>query len=102
MILLDTDRAHDTVWIKCLLFKLIGLRLPDYHLSCYKYYVEGLTCIVHLNDSTSTPKLTLSALTQGTVLSTTLFSLRLSAMPRPPHTHLPSYADVTALLTQSC
>jgi hypothetical protein len=66
-----------------------------------KYYVEGLTCIVHVTDSTFTPKLTPSGLTQGNVLSTTLFSLRLSDMSRPPHTHLPLYAEVTAILSQS-
>jgi len=66
-----------TEWINGLLFKLIWLRLPDYLLSCLQYCVEGLTCIVHLTYSTSTPKLTPSCITQGTVLSTTLFSLRL-------------------------
>lgn len=36
MILLDADKAHDTVWINDLLFKFMWLRLPDYLLSFLK------------------------------------------------------------------
>jgi hypothetical protein len=67
---------------------------------------HGMLCVnrpltVHLNDTTSTPKSNTSGLPQGAVLSTTLFTLYLPDMPRPPHTHLVLYADDTALLSQS-
>jgi hypothetical protein len=73
--------------------------LPDYLHSCLKYCVEGFTYIVHLTDSNSIPKLTLSGVNQSTVLSTTLFSLLLSDIPRPRHTNPLLY--VTVLLSQS-
>jgi len=101
MVLLDIEKAYDTVRLNGLLFKLIALHLPDYLLFFLKCYLEGRTYTVHLNDTTSTPKATLSGLPQGAVLSTTLFPFYFSDMPRPPHTHLALYADDTALLSHS-
>jgi hypothetical protein len=101
MILLDIEKACDTVWINGFLYKLMLMRLPPYLLFFLKSYLEGHTFTVHLNDATSTPKLTPSGLPQGAVLATTLFALYLSDMPHPPHTCLASYADDTALLSHS-
>jgi len=100
MVLLDTEKASGTVWLNGLFFKLISLNVPDYLLFFLKSYLEGLTFSVQLNDSTSTPKPTPSGLPQDAALST-LFSLYLADAPRPPHTHLASYADETALISQS-
>ena len=75
IVLLDIEKAYDTVWITGLLYKLILLRLPAYLLFFLKYYLEGSTFTVHLNDATSTPKVTPSGLPQGVVLWTTLFAL---------------------------
>jgi hypothetical protein len=71
---------------------------PKYRLFFLKSYLEGRNFTVHLNDATSTQKLTPSGLPQGAVLPTTLFALYLSDMPHLPHTHLALYADDTALL----
>jgi hypothetical protein len=98
MFLLDIENAYDTVWINGLLFKLISLHLPDY-LFFLKSYLEGLTFTVYLNDTTSTPKPNSSHLPQRAVPSTTLFSLYLSDMPHPPHTHITLYTDDSALLS---
>ena len=99
--LLDIQKAYDTVWLNGLLLKLISLHLPDYLLFFLKCYLEGRIFTVHLNDSTFTPKSIPSGLPQGAVVSTTLLSLYLSDIPRPPHTHLALHADDTALLSQS-
>jgi hypothetical protein len=97
MVLLDTGKAYDTVWLNGLVFKFIPLHLPDYLLFFLKCYFEGRIFTVHLNDSTSTPKSIPSGLPQVAVLSTTLFSLYLYDMPRPPHTYYAFYADDTVL-----
>jgi len=76
-----------------------------FHFTCriiyFSSYLGGRTFTVYMNDTTSTPKSTPSGIPQGTVLSTTLFSLYLSDMPRPPHTHLALDAFDTVLLSQS-
>ena len=100
MVLLDIERAYNTVWLNSQLFELISLHLPDY-LLFFCPTLEGRTFTVHLNDSTSTPKPTPSGFPQGAVPWATLFSLCPSAMPHPPYTHLTLYTDDTALLSQS-
>jgi len=75
------------------------VRLSSFFL---KYYLEGRTFTVHLNDSTSTPKPTPSSLLQGTtVLMTTSFSLYLSDIAHPLHTHLALYTDNNSRLSWS-
>lgn len=64
--------AH-TLWLNGLLLKLISLDLPDYLLFFLKFYLEGCTFTVHLNDSTSTSKPTPSSTPQGAVKLTTSF-----------------------------
>ena len=99
MVLLDLEKAYDTVWIHGLLYKLITFKLPAYLLLTLKAFLEGRSFTVHLDDTSSSPKTTPSGLPQG-VLSTTLFALYISDMPHPPNTQLALYADDTAILTQ--
>jgi hypothetical protein len=101
MVLLDIEKAYDTVWFIGLLYKLILLHFPPYLLFFLQSYLEDRTFTVHLNGTNLMPKQTPSGLLQGAVLSSTLFALYLSDMPHPPHTHLVLYADDTALLSQS-
>jgi len=100
MVLLDLEKAYDTVWIHGLLYKLITLKLPAYLLTL-KAFLEGRSFTVQLNDTTSSPKTTPSGSPQGAVLSTTPFALYISDIPHPPNTQLALYADDTAILTQS-
>jgi len=101
MVLLDLEKAYDTVSIHGLLCKLITFKLPAYLLLTLKVFLEGRFFTVHLNDTSSSPKTTPSGLPQGAVLSTTLFALYISDMPHPPNTQLALYAVDTVILTQS-
>jgi hypothetical protein len=64
MILLDIEKAYDTVWIYGLLYKLIIFKLPTYLLWILKAFLEGRTFTIHLNEAFSSPKATLSGLPQ--------------------------------------
>jgi hypothetical protein len=87
MILLDIEKAYDTVWIASLLYKLITFKLLTYLLWILKAFLEE--CItVHVNEESSSIKATPAGLPQGAVLSTTLFSLYSSDIPHPPNTQL--------------
>jgi hypothetical protein len=101
MILLDIEKAYNTVWIYGLLYKLIIFKLPTYLLFILKAFLEGRTFTVHLDEAFSSPKATPSGLPQRAVLSTTLFALYISNIPHPPNTQLALYANDTTILAQS-
>ena len=101
MLLLDIEKAYDTIWIQGLLYKLILYKFPPYLLLLLKTFLENRSYSVHLNFSVSTPIFLQAGLPQGAVLSTTLFSLYIADLPTFPNTLLALYADDTAVLTQS-
>jgi hypothetical protein len=53
MLLLDLERAYETVWIYGLLYKLIRFQLPGYLLFTLKAFLEGRSFTVHLNGARS-------------------------------------------------
>jgi hypothetical protein len=86
MILLDIEKAYDTVWITGLLYKLMSFKLPPYLLLILKAFLEERKFSVHINNEASYIKATPVGLPQGAVLSTTLSSLYTSDIP-PPSQH---------------
>jgi hypothetical protein len=42
-LLLDLDKAFDTVWIDCLIYKLTVLNFPSYLVHTVSSYVQGRT-----------------------------------------------------------
>ena len=101
MVLLDLEKAYDTVWIHGPLYQLIVFKLPTYPLFTLKAFLEGRSFIVHLHEMPLSPKTTPTGLPQRAVLSTTLFTLYISDMPHSPNTQLALYADGTNILAQS-
>ena len=85
MVLLDIEKAYDTVWIYGFLYKLIVFKLPTYLPFIFKAFLEGRSFSVPLKEAISSSKTTPSGLPQGAVLSTTLFALHISDMPHPSH-----------------
>ena len=83
MVLLDLEKAYNTIWIQGLLYKLITLNLPTYLLFIIKAFLEDRSFTVHLNKASSTHKFPSAGLPQGAVLSTTLFTLFISDIPHP-------------------
>ena len=100
MVSLDLEKAYNTVWIYGLLYKLISLQLPPY-LCILCAFLMGCSFSVQLNDAFSTPKNTSAGLSQGAVLSISLFAIYISDIPHPSNTQLALYAVDTALFTQS-
>jgi hypothetical protein len=58
MVLLDLEKAYDTVWISGLLYKLITLKLPNYLIFIIRAFLEGRSFTIHLNDAFSSLKKT--------------------------------------------
>ena len=56
MVLLDIEKAYDTVWIYGLLYKLITFKIPTYLLFILKASLDGRSFSIHLKEATSPPK----------------------------------------------
>jgi hypothetical protein len=84
MVSLDIEKAHDTVWINGLLYKLISFKFPIYLIHILKAFLTDRSFTVRLADTFSTPKTTPSGLPQGAVLSTTLFAFIFPTFPTLP------------------
>ena len=84
MILLEIEKAYDTVWITGLLYKIISFKLPSYLLLILKASLEERKFSFHVHNEVSSMKTNPAALPQGAILSTTLFRLYVSDIPPLP------------------
>jgi hypothetical protein len=77
MILLDIEKAYDTVWIYSLLYKLIIFKLPTYLLWILKAFLEGCTFTVHLNEAFSSQSYSIRLTTRSGIVDHPLCTLHL-------------------------
>lgn len=101
MILLDIEKAFDSVWIEGLLHKLIVNNVPLSLVKLIQSYLVNRSFSVYIGDIKSSPKCTPAGVPQGSILGPYLFTLFINDMPKQPHTHLAIYADDTASYTTS-
>jgi hypothetical protein len=101
LVLLDLEKAYDTVWVSGLLNKLIQYKFPGYLLHFLKSYLTDRTFAVTVAGFLSTQKTLQAGLPQGAVLSPIIFTIYTSDFPRNPFVQTAMYANDTALFTQS-
>lgn len=101
MVLIDIEKAFDTVWHDGLLHKLFILNTPDYVLNILKSYLSDRKFTTVINNSNSSLKLVTAGVPQGSLLGPYLFSLYINDVPTPPRCNLALYADDTACFTSS-
>jgi hypothetical protein len=101
LVLLDIEKAFDTVWAKGLLYKLIKYQFPTYLIQFLKSYLSDRTFSVTIDGFSSLMSNTYGRAPQEAVLSPILFTLYTSDFPKTPFVQTAMYADVTALFSQS-
>lgn len=101
MIILDVEKAFDTVWHNGLLYKLIQAGIPKYLCKLVSNFLTDRTFTVSVNDTMSSPKSISSGLPQGSILSPLLYSIYTSDFSPPSYMKVAYYADDTALITSS-
>lgn len=101
LVLLDVEKAFDTVWHNGLIYKMLESNIPKYLCKIVHEFVSDRKYIVSVNESHSSPKSTSAGLPQGSVLSPLLYSLYTSDFSPPPYVGTAYYADDTALITSS-
>lgn len=101
LILLDIEKAFDTVWHHGLIYKLLMGNLPKYLIRLIMDFIENRTFMVSVNNELSSPKTITTGLPQGSVLSPLLYSIYTSDFKAPSYMKTAYYADDTALITSS-
>ncbi|KAG5675613.1 hypothetical protein PVAND_005504 [Polypedilum vanderplanki] len=99
IVLLDLEKAFDTVWHEGLIYKLIKLKFPPEQIRVIDSFLTGRQASVYVNGHAS-PFFTLPAgVPQGSTLSPFLFNVFINDIPRLKHCKLAQFADDTALYT---
>lgn len=102
MLLLDMEKAFDSVWHAGLIYKLFAIhKLPLHLVSLIHSYIQNRTFQVRVEDVLSTPKNLYAGVPQGTVLSPQLYILYTADLPKHPMTNLALYADDTTIYSHS-
>lgn len=97
MVLLDVEKAFDTVWIDGLIYKLIHLQISPYLIMMIKRYLSNRKIIVCLDDFCSNEKMVSAGVPQGSLLGPILFVIYISDMPKNQSTNLSIFADDTSI-----
>lgn len=97
MVLLDVEKAFDTVWQDGLIYKLIKSNISSYLVKVIHSYLDKRRMSVHINEFSSNEKPIAAGVPQGSILGPLLFIFYISDMPKSPHTNMSIFADDTAI-----
>lgn len=101
MILLDIQKAFDTVWHNGLVYKLITMGVPDYLVALIKSYLTNRKFKVKINEDYSDEKKCSAGVPQGSIIGPTLFNAYIKDLPLTENTEIALYADDTAICATS-
>lgn len=100
-VLLDIEKAFDSIWHDGLIYKLIKLKIPTFLIRMIDAFIRNRKLSVHVNNAKSTEVNMPAGLPQGTCLSPILYALFIADLPKQKSTQLALYADDTAAYTSS-
>jgi hypothetical protein len=93
--LLDIEKALDTIWHSSLLYKLSELELSTNLIMAIDSFLTDRKFEVLVEGEFSTPTQIAAGVHQGSVLALILYTLYINNGPTAPGTHLALFADYT-------
>jgi endonuclease/exonuclease/phosphatase family metal-dependent hydrolase len=97
MVLLDVEKAFDTVWHNGLLHKLLELKFPLYLIKIISSYLKDRKSFVSFQGSSSEQYDVNAGVPQGSILAPFLFNIFINDLKKPKNCELATYADDTVL-----
>lgn len=101
LVLLDIEKAFDTVWIEGIVYKLIKYHFPQSIIKLLHSYLSGRQFKIRINQSYSKIRNSKAGVPQGSVLGPVIFSYFINDIPKFRQTNLAVYADDTAIYAHS-
>lgn len=101
MVLLDVEKAFDSVWHDGLVAKMYKLKFPKYLTKMIKSYLEDRKAYVSFSKSVSETFTIPAGVPQGSILAPFLFNLFINDVEKPKDCELAIYADDTALTAEA-
>lgn len=99
VVLLDIEKAFDSVWHDGLIHKLMSYNFPVYLIKLIRSFLQDRCFQVTLPGVSSTSRAIPAGVPQGSVLSPMLYNIFISDMPIPDCCEIALYADDTALIS---
>lgn len=97
LVLLDVEKAFDSVWHHGLVFKLLNFQFPLYFVRLINNFLTNRKFCVCVDDAFSDFKSITAGVPQGSVLGPTLYNIFSADMPRLNSCKLAVYADDVGL-----
>uniref|UniRef100_A0A2M4CXW8 Putative reverse transcriptase n=1 Tax=Anopheles darlingi TaxID=43151 RepID=A0A2M4CXW8_ANODA len=97
LVLLDNEKAFDSIWHQGLIYKLITRNIPAPLIKVLKSFLTDRQNIVQINNVQAAPYNPVAGVPQGSVLSPLLFNIFISDIPRLKNCDQYLYADDVAL-----
>lgn len=97
MVLLDLEKAFDSVWHDGLIFKLLNSNYPMRLVKIVQSYLTCRKAFVQVGTSSSTSFELPAGVPQGSLLSPHLFNIFINDVPLPKNGEVAMYADDTAI-----
>ena len=99
LVLLDVEKAFDSVWHDALIYKLQKIETPEYIIRIIRSYLTNRRMYITVNGVNSLLKHIKAGVPQGSILGPTLYTIYTNDIPTSDKTNLAIYADDTAIYT---